>query len=72
MTVGEALSRTLNDVIPSRPKGRGLPGQLHVSDDVRRALGKRYRVEERGMIEIKNRGTVRTWFVQDIAALAGR
>jgi class 3 adenylate cyclase len=50
-------------------ESHGVPGRVQVSDDVRRALGRRYRVEDRGTIEIKNRGTMRTWFVHGIAVL---
>ena len=55
--------------VASRMESHGVPGRVQVSDDVRRTLGRRYRVEDRGTIEIKNRGTMRTWFVHGIAVL---
>ena len=45
------------------------PARLQVSDEVRQALGVRYHLEERGMIEIKNHDSRRTWFVLGIAPL---
>jgi adenylate cyclase len=53
--------------VASRMESHGLPGHVQVSDDVRQALGERFSVEERGTIEIKNRGTMKTWFVHKIA-----
>ena len=47
----------------------GVAGRVHVSDDVREALGQRYHCEETGAIELKNRGALRTWFVDGLAAL---
>jgi class 3 adenylate cyclase len=58
--------------VASRMESHGVPGRLQVSDDVRRALGARYRLEDRGMIEIKNHDSMRTWFVQGIAPLGVR
>jgi len=55
--------------VASRMESHGLPGRLQVSDDVRQALGQRYHLEERGMIEIKNHGAMRTWIVLNIAPL---
>jgi class 3 adenylate cyclase len=55
--------------VASRMESHGLPGHLQVSDDVRRALGKRYKFEDRGVIEIKNHDPVRTWFVKGMAAI---
>jgi len=49
--------------IASRMESHGSPGRLHVSDDVRQALGGSYVFEERGVIEIKNRGQMKTWFI---------
>jgi class 3 adenylate cyclase len=55
--------------VASRMESHGMPGRLQVSDEVRQTLGLRYRLEERGMIEIKNHDSRRTWFVLDIAPL---
>lgn len=56
--------------IASRMESHGVPGRVHVSDAVRQALGKRYDCERRGIIEIKNRGQLHTWFVNGLAVLA--
>lgn len=53
--------------IASRMESHGLPGRLHISDDVRAALGKGFELEKRGEIEIKNRGAMTTWFVNGTA-----
>jgi class 3 adenylate cyclase len=53
-------------------ESHGLPGYVQVSDDVRAALGDRYLVEERGTIEIKNRGSMKVWFVHRPAVLDGQ
>jgi class 3 adenylate cyclase len=55
--------------VASRMETYGVAGHVHVSDDVRIALGQRYRLEDRGTIELKNRGSMRTWIVHGIAAL---
>lgn len=52
--------------IASRMESHGSPGRLHVSDDVRQALDSRYVLEERGTIEIKNRGQMKTWFINGV------
>jgi class 3 adenylate cyclase len=55
--------------VASRMESHGLPGHVQVSDDVRKHLGGRFEVEERGTIEIKNRGSMKTWFVHGLSAL---
>lgn len=49
--------------IASRMESHGAAGRLHISDDVRQALTQNYLLEERGVIEIKNRGRMTTWYV---------
>lgn len=49
--------------IASRMESHGSPSRLHISDDVRRALTTSFELEERGQIDIKNRGQILTWFV---------
>jgi class 3 adenylate cyclase len=56
--------------IASRLESHGVPGRVHVSETVHQALGKRYNCEKRGMIELKNRGELQTWFVNGLAVLA--
>ncbi|GKX35156.1 MAG: hypothetical protein MnENMB40S_27740 [Rhizobiaceae bacterium MnEN-MB40S] len=55
--------------VASRMESQGVVGSLQVSDDVKQLLGKRFTVEERGMINLKNRGEMRTWLVLGIAPL---
>mgnify|MGYP001821307617 CR=1 FL=1 len=55
--------------VASRMESHGVIGKLQVSDDVRQVLGKRFNVEDRGTIDIKNRGPMRVWLVHDIAEL---
>lgn len=54
--------------IASRMESHGSPGRLHVSDDVRQALDGNYLFEERGVIDIKNRGQMKTWFINGTTA----
>jgi adenylate cyclase len=53
--------------IASRMESHGMPNRLHISDDVRQALTSSFELEERGHIDIKNRGQILTWFVNGTA-----
>ena len=55
--------------VASRMESHGQPGLVHVSDDVRQHLGERYVVEDRGVMEVKNRGQMQTWFVRGLAPI---
>jgi class 3 adenylate cyclase len=44
----------------SRMESHGVPGRIHVSDELRAALGEGWRLEERGVIEVKGKGPMRT------------
>lgn len=57
--------------VASRLEKNGALGRVHISDDVRQALGGRFHFEDRGPIELKNRGSVNTWFVDWSSARAG-
>jgi len=48
----------------SRMESHGLPGAIQVTDRVRDRLASRYRLVERGEIEVKGRGRMRTWFLE--------
>ena len=50
----------------SRMESHGEPGRIQISDDTRMLLGDRARCELRGDIEIKGRGTVRTWWLESV------
>jgi class 3 adenylate cyclase len=49
--------------VAARLEKYGAEGKVHVSEDVRQRVGGRFDFEDRGMIELKNRGALRTWFV---------
>lgn len=49
--------------VASRMESHGTPGRVHVSETVANALDKRYLLEDRGAIEIKGLGQMRTFFV---------
>jgi len=55
--------------VASRMESHGLPGRVQISDDVRQHLGRRFQLEERGALEVKNRGSIRTWLVNGLSAL---
>jgi len=41
----------------------GLPGQIHVSAATRRLLGDAFRFESRGLLDVKGKGSMETFFV---------
>ena len=49
--------------IASRMESHGVPGRIHVTEQVRRKLDPRYAFEERGVIEVKGKGAMRTYFL---------
>ena len=49
--------------IASRMQAHGLPGEIQVTEVVRDALQDRYAFEERGMIDVKGVGEMRTWLL---------
>jgi class 3 adenylate cyclase len=49
--------------IASRMQAHGLPGEIQVTDAVRDALEGSYEFEERGMIDVKGVGEMRTWLL---------
>jgi class 3 adenylate cyclase len=49
--------------IASRMQAHGLPGEIQVTTAVRDALEGRYQFEERGMIDVKGVGEMRTWLL---------
>jgi class 3 adenylate cyclase len=50
-------------IIASRMQAHGLPGEIQVTEVVRDALEGRYEFEERGMIDVKGVGEMRTWLL---------
>lgn len=49
--------------LASRMESHGQPSRVHVSQPTREALGLRFRFEDRGEIEVKGKGLVRTAFL---------
>ena len=49
--------------VASRLEATSLPGRIHVSDALAAALADRYRLEPRGALEIKGKGSMTTWFL---------
>jgi len=49
--------------LASRMESHGEPGRIHVSEPVAKVLAGRFALNERGPIEIKGAGTMRTYFV---------
>ena len=54
--------------VASRMELHGVPGRIHVSGAVEAVLRGEYRFEERGTIEVKGLGEMRTFFVLSTAA----
>ena len=47
----------------SRMESHGIPGRAQLTDTTRVALGEAFSVEERGVIEVKGKGPLRTWLL---------
>ena len=47
----------------SRMESHGVPGQIQVTDSTRRRLSAPFVLEERGAVDIKGKGEMRTWFL---------
>jgi len=47
----------------SRMESHGVPGRIQVTDSTRRRLGEPFLLEERGVIDVKGKGEVHTWFL---------
>lgn len=48
----------------SRLESHGVPGRIQVGEALMRRLGDRFRMTERGVIDVKGLGPMRTWFVE--------
>lgn len=49
--------------LAARMESQGTVGRIQITDETRRLLDGRYRFEERGTIEVRGRGPLRTWFL---------
>ena len=47
----------------SRMESHGVPGRIQVTDAARQRLSERFLFEERGTIDVKGKGEMRTWFL---------
>jgi adenylate cyclase len=50
--------------IASRMESHGLPGTIQLSDASRRLLDGKFRLQRRGMVEIKGKGAMETWLLE--------
>jgi adenylate cyclase len=41
----------------------GLPGRIHISAATRQVLGNAFRFESRGLLDVKGKGTMETYFL---------
>ncbi len=51
--------------LASRMESHGIDGRIQITEEVRRRIGDRFQVEERGEIQVKGKGTVRTYLIAD-------
>jgi class 3 adenylate cyclase len=49
--------------VASRMESSGLPGKIHISEQTMAELNSQFNLEERGMVECKGLGQVKTFFV---------
>ncbi|MEO8104124.1 MAG: adenylate/guanylate cyclase domain-containing protein [Betaproteobacteria bacterium] len=47
----------------SRMESHGVPGRIQITDATRQRLGAPFRFEARGLIDVKGKGEVNTWFL---------
>ena len=52
----------------SRMESHGVAGRIQVTDATRGHLLERFSFEERGFIQVKGKGSIRTWFLNGRAA----
>lgn len=49
--------------LASRMESTGVPDRIQVTEDMQKALAAQFELEERGEVEIKGKGRLRTWFL---------
>jgi class 3 adenylate cyclase len=52
----------------SRMESHGVPGEIHVSEACRAALAGQFVLEQRGVVEIKGKGPMQTWWLKGRAS----
>ena len=57
--------------VASRLESHGVPSAIQVSESTAKLIGQRFALEERGLIRVKGKGRLRTFFVTDRKAAAG-
>jgi class 3 adenylate cyclase len=58
--------------LASRMESHGVPGRVQVTHAVRERLGDAFRFESRGLVDVKGKGPIPTWFVIDREAATTR
>jgi len=53
--------------VAARMESHGEPGRIHIANNTRRALGDAYKATDRGEIDVKGKGPMRTWFLEGLA-----
>src|SRR6185436_738550 len=48
----------------SRMESHGVPGAIQVTEATQRALAGKYRLQERGEIDVKGKGRMKTWLLE--------
>ncbi len=56
----------------SRMESTGIPGRLQVTRETRDHLAGDFEFERRGMVDVKGKGAIETWFFVGRRAPAGR
>lgn len=51
--------------LASRMESHGEPGKIQISESTHNFIKDRFELETRGVIDVKGRGTVKTWYVKD-------
>jgi class 3 adenylate cyclase len=49
----------------SRMESHGVPNAIHITDDCRRQLGNKFHFTSRGTMEIKGKGAMETWLIDE-------
>jgi adenylate cyclase len=58
--------------VASRMESAGEPGKIQVTTETRDQLTERFDLEERGVIDVKGKGLMRTWFLVGRKRIASR
>ncbi|MBS2024633.1 MAG: hypothetical protein JST92_19700 [Deltaproteobacteria bacterium] len=71
--LNELFRRLWGDTVnvAARMESHGKPGEVQVSESAFRELAPDFELEERGMVEVKGRGPMPTWFLRTRRAGTG-